>query len=392
MRGTASIVTSIAALLATVVAIASPATAAPTATAAAEHLPHFDLISRPTSLKGIPRILRFPFEHGLPKGARHGFRIGKMRLPEGTVTAVGNRRMICFEAKVGESGGGGCEHTQRILHRGLSVYSPCVEGTEEVRISGIVPNRITALGVDRHADGQIEEEIPVTGNAFIALLEPVGVVLHAIGPGAHGLTIRYPLGRLDREGQLCGGKHHGGVAASDGRSTTSAPDPGWDHEVGASGRPDELLATARGKGACGVAAARHGFAAFLDAFDHGDLRRLDSLFARGPAFKWFSAGAPGPPRFDRAASRRDTLIPYFRALHRRRYRLGLDWLRIDNGSQHSTGLAFELRGGMPGFRDGKWFPLAGKGNLLCLASGPKFRVFSLGPPGSGAAANMSDRL
>ncbi len=237
MRGTAPIVTSVA-LLATVVAIASPATAslaATTESTAAAHLPHFDLISGPTSFKRIPRILRLPFEDGLPKGARHGFRVGKVR------------------------------------------------------------------------------------------------------------------------------------------------------------RIGDLLATARGKGACGVGAARHAFAAFLEAFDQGDVRRLDSLFARRPAFKWFSAGAPGPPRFDRAARRRDTLIPYLRALHRRRYRLGLDWLRVNSGAHRSTGLAFELRGSMPGFRNGKWFPLAGKADLFCLAGGPKFRVFSLGPPGSGAAAEMSHR-
>ncbi len=63
--------------------------------------------------------------------------------------------MICFEAKVGEFASGGCERTRRILHRGLSVYSPRIDGTEDVRISGIVQNGITALGVDRHADGEI---------------------------------------------------------------------------------------------------------------------------------------------------------------------------------------------------------------------------------------------
>lgn len=211
MRRTAVALAAMALLV--IAAMNQSAAAARAGRVPATHLAHFDLLRKPVTLERIPRILRFPFEEGLPKEARHGFRIGKVRLPEGTVTAVGNSRMICFEAKMGESGGGGCERTRRVLHRGLSVYSPCIEGTKDVRISGIVPNGITSIGVDRHADGQIEEEIPVTGNAFTTLLGPVGVVLHGIGPGAHGLAIRYPLGRLSKEGRLCDRTKHGAATA-----------------------------------------------------------------------------------------------------------------------------------------------------------------------------------
>lgn len=214
----ATIIAAAVGLLAAALAGPPPGVAAPQATGgppAAGHLPHFDLLDRPIALGQIPLTLRFPFEDGLPKGARHGFQTGTVKLAEGTVTAFGNRRMMCFEAKVGEFAGGSCEHMHRILRRGLSVVSPCVDESEDARVAGIVPNGITALGVDRKADGKIEGEIPVTDNAFIALLEPVGVVLHAIGPGAHGLAIKYPLGRLGKQGRPCGGEDGGGVSTAD---------------------------------------------------------------------------------------------------------------------------------------------------------------------------------
>ncbi|MBN9622136.1 MAG: hypothetical protein J0H06_04135 [Actinobacteria bacterium] len=206
MRRTKSIL-ALGLAVATMAAIGPVAVGAPTAAAGpnpAMHLPHFDLLDRPTSLEAMPRILRVPFEKDLPRGARHGFWKGKVRLPEGTITAIGNRRLICFEHRLHEVGAGSCDRTRRILHKGLSVSSFCVGGGEEVRISGLVPNGITALGVDRRADGSIEEEVPVRDNAFSVVLEPAGVVLHAIGPDARGLAMKYPLGRLSKEGRLCG--------------------------------------------------------------------------------------------------------------------------------------------------------------------------------------------
>jgi hypothetical protein len=52
---------------------------------------------------------------------------------------------------------------------------------------------------------------------------------------------------------------------------------------------------------CDVAALRATFGAFVRAYNRGDLRTLDRLFAREPAFVWFSSG--GPARSDRGALR-----------------------------------------------------------------------------------------
>jgi len=76
-----------------------------------------------------------------------------------------------------------------------------------MQISGVVPNGITALGVDRHNDGTIEESIPVIQNAFTVSLEAVGIVLHGVGPRALGFAIKYPLGRLAAANGNCASSH-----------------------------------------------------------------------------------------------------------------------------------------------------------------------------------------
>jgi hypothetical protein len=50
---------------------------------------------------------------------------------------------------------------------------------------------------------------------------------------------------------------------------------------------------------CDVAALRATFGAFVRAYNRGELRTLDRLFAREPRFVWFSSG--GPARSNRGA-------------------------------------------------------------------------------------------
>ena len=53
---------------------------------------------------------------------------------------------------------------------------------------------------------------------------------------------------------------------------------------------------------------------FIDAFNAGDLRALDALFAREPEFEWYSTDAPGE-RFRSLAKDRPSLVPYFAGRH-----------------------------------------------------------------------------
>jgi hypothetical protein len=136
-------------------------------------------------------------------------------------------------------------------------------------------------------------------------------------------------------------------------------------------------------GACTPAEARQAFAEFVSAYNRGDLRRLDSLFARQPAFAWYSSNAPGA-RLNRAAARRDTLIAYFSDRHLDRDRLRPVEISVITAAPHQTGLSLELRRRAADYRGGRWLSVAGKAALACHDGRARFLVVSLGTPRSSA--------
>jgi hypothetical protein len=111
---------------------------------------------------------------------------------------------------------------------------------------------------------------------------------------------------------------------------------------------------------CDVAALRKTLGAFVRAYNRGDYRTLDRLFAREPRFIWYSSGGP-------ARSDRDALTPNFERRHERGDRLrlltysfnGYDWGR-DLGH-----FGFEAARRADDLRGGKWFESGGKGALDC---------------------------
>jgi hypothetical protein len=131
---------------------------------------------------------------------------------------------------------------------------------------------------------------------------------------------------------------------------------------------------------CDVRALRATLAAFVRAYNHGDLRRLDRLFSR-ERFVWYSSSAPGPRARDAAATR-ETLIPYFRQRHRRRDRLTLLTYRFNGYEQQRDIGHFALNGERRAddFRGGRLFPMVGKGALDCSKPPVTIAVMSLGGP------------
>lgn len=129
---------------------------------------------------------------------------------------------------------------------------------------------------------------------------------------------------------------------------------------------------------CDVATVRAMLHAFVDAYNGGDLRRLDRLFSR-TGFIWYSANPPGA-RVGAEAKRRATLIAYFRRRHRHGDRLALKALRF-NGLERDGDVAhFQLtaRRRADDFRNGTWFALTGKGTVDCAKPPVAFAVLSLG--------------
>jgi hypothetical protein len=130
---------------------------------------------------------------------------------------------------------------------------------------------------------------------------------------------------------------------------------------------------------CDVTAVAGALRTFAVAFTRGDLQRLDSLFARGDRFAWYSSGAPGE-RFTPEAQKRATLVRYFTARHQRHDRIRLVSYRFTGYDKTRVLGHLELRAirradDSPGAQEHE---IVGKGAVDCSASPVRFMVLSLG--------------
>jgi len=154
-----------------------------------------------------------------------------------------------------------------------------------------------------------------------------------------------------------------------------------------------LLGTARSQSrvtTCTAASTKAAVRAFVASLNEGDFAALQSMFAREPAFQWYSSNAPGA-RVQAASKYRPSLIRYFRVRHAKRDRLRVVSVRFTGNRQgwdavpaHGNFSAV-LKRSAEDFRSGAWFRLISKGALVCWAepSAPaQFIVFSFGGPGS----------
>lgn len=138
----------------------------------------------------------------------------------------------------------------------------------------------------------------------------------------------------------------------------------------------------RGGARCDVAALRRRLVAFVGAYNRGDLQALDRVFSR-ERFRWYATSGPGtrqPPE----SRRRSTLLPYFRARHRRNDRLTLRGYTF-NGYERARELGhFEFRAERRAddARAGDWFSISGKGALDCTRPPVTIALMFVGGPGA----------
>jgi len=74
---------------------------------------------------------------------------------------------------------------------------------------------------------------------------------------------------------------------------------------------------------CDVRGTRDLVNRFISAFNRGDAKQLDRLFARGMWWRWYAVGTAPGKRIQKAAYNRATLVKYFLARHKKRERLEL---------------------------------------------------------------------
>jgi hypothetical protein len=135
----------------------------------------------------------------------------------------------------------------------------------------------------------------------------------------------------------------------------------------------------RGESSCTSAQLWMALWEFAKAFNAGNLRRLDSLFARPPVFKWYSSPSPGA-RLGAAAYRRGTLIRYFARRHAKRDRLRLTEFRYHGNSGGYGHFDFDVIRSAADYRRGAAFNAFGKGTVACTAWPRVIALLSFGGP------------
>lgn len=125
---------------------------------------------------------------------------------------------------------------------------------------------------------------------------------------------------------------------------------------------------------CSLGEARLLVLNFVRAFNAGNRRQLDRIFAREPAFQWYSTGKPGQ-RLGREAENRSTLIRYFELRHRMRERLELLSFIGGQTPGGEFGFSFHI---LRQARDLHPRVLQGKGALFCASSRNRIIVWSNG--------------
>jgi hypothetical protein len=126
---------------------------------------------------------------------------------------------------------------------------------------------------------------------------------------------------------------------------------------------------------CSVAEARLLVLNFFRAFNAGNRRQLDRIFAKEPAFHWYSTGKPGS-RFGAEAENRSTLMRYFARRHKQRERLKLLYWIGGQTPGGEFGFSFHI---LRQARELRPKAFEGKGALFCASHGNKIIVWSNGP-------------
>jgi hypothetical protein len=172
-----------------------------------KHLPHFNLLSHPVGVPHLPRDLQYGLSLWLPpidppvKVRPLKLRGGTVHFGEIEVYGVGSLQTVCIrvsgERSLRQPGprgrGSACAPVPSALRRGIAILSSCTGVRGGVLVTGLVPNGILGLGVERAGSGVIEEVIPVKNNAFVAPIERVAVVLHGMGSSGGGFEMKFPL-------------------------------------------------------------------------------------------------------------------------------------------------------------------------------------------------------
>jgi hypothetical protein len=161
-------------------------------------------MSKRVAKSKLPLGMRFSFE------GKHGFGLvppvhgpvwfGEVERQGATIVAAGVSRWVCeSEEPNAETGGGSgtCTDLKEARELGmLSIKSSCGAHPGHFRITGLVPNGVTGLAIEKE-DGTIGRTVPAVENTVAFSVGDEDITLHGVGDAAaEALEQQFPLGHL----------------------------------------------------------------------------------------------------------------------------------------------------------------------------------------------------
>jgi hypothetical protein len=150
-----------------------------------------------------------------------------------------------------------------------------------------------------------------------------------------------------------------------------------------------LAASPNSPALCSRANAAASVLEFVTAFNTGDRRRLNRVFADPPMFKWYSVTRSAP--YDHFVThKKAALLTYFSERHARnegqavmhfRYQ-GTSRTPVGNTSYLVGGFSYRLLRWADDIGDGRPELYVGKGVVRCTSRGTRLMVWSMGTPSS----------
>ncbi len=201
-------------------AFATPATGG-------RHFPHFSLLGERIAVKKLPPEVRLMVAPGgvkdfaFPRLHPGPVWFGQVARPGTTLAAVAQGHWICqYELPNGEvgGGGGGCTTTGYASRSGMFQIRYCARGRpRHFRISGLLPDGVTALTVERE-DGTVGRTVPVSDNTAAFTIGRENIVLRGVGNAtAESIERNYPLAAASKDSG--GSAGCGGFVFAESRST-----------------------------------------------------------------------------------------------------------------------------------------------------------------------------
>jgi len=158
--------------------------------------PTFEVLERRLDVEALPDVVRSSLDTVMSRKAQESAEVGVADLPRGGVaTVLGNSRGVCLSTiNIGE-GGAGCGSAEEAVLGKIVLASVCEPGVPDgdIRLVGLAPNGVTAVGFDSAANGTVDKTVEVDSNVYEAVVEPTETVILGVRGQGGPVKVTLPL-------------------------------------------------------------------------------------------------------------------------------------------------------------------------------------------------------